>query len=98
MSIKTDNFFEYPKAVIDGKQNTIQSVVKEYGTVTVGTGNYQELITSVPLGKMIIGYNVQMWSTNSAVFSILPYQANRAYVTANSGTQITNLQIRWFYI
>ena len=60
--------------------------------------NYYEINTYVPSGHKIIGYNVDTWSTNSQGFSVISYANTRAFIVANSGTVINNIQVTFFYI
>lgn len=54
---------------------------------------------TIPEGKKIVAITIVTWSTNSGAFSVVPYGFGRyAYIIGNSGTTITGLKLRYWYI
>lgn len=73
-------------------------VDRTYGNKTVGSGNYLLLESNVS-NKHIICCKMIGWGTNTGCFSVVVYGANNdCYLIGNSGVQVTNLAVRFYYL
>lgn len=73
-------------------------VDRTYGNKTIGSGNYLLLESNVS-NKHIICCKMIGWSTNTGCFNVVVYGANNnCYLIGNSGVQVTNLAVRFYYL
>lgn len=84
---------------INGKFNgLLKWVDKYYGNVTVGSGNYT-LLGSHVSDKEIICCKMTSWASNTGCFNVVIYGGNNdCYLIGNSGVQVINLQVRFYYL
>ena len=82
----------------------IKGLIKHYdmsvGNKIVSINNYLYL-GSILQGKIILGYAIKYWSSNSDCFNIINYLVNndnQIYLIAKDGFSINSLQIRFYYL
>ena len=104
--VTADNMHSVTSNAVAQKVNTINNkfngllkyVDKYYGNVTVGSGNYT-LLGSHVSDKEIICCKMTSWSSNTGCFNVVIYGGNNdCYLIGNSGVQVINLQVRFYYL